>query len=854
MKISRKLANGFSIIILLIILVAVAAAYGFNTIVTRIEAIHSSSIPLLVSTNAQSGASLEAHNLLKDFLYADTVAKRNKYRAETLQMTSVITRLVEEELTTLQQQPPSAQITSHITQDREILQSVQEYEKNIQVLADELNQKNVLEDTLSATLNKINDIIAMFIDDKTYANNDTTMILDALKEIWIAQLKIRLLLNSGITPSAKAPDSAKITALDNTIMEQMDRLLNLVSDREQIKTTTYLIENIKEYIILAKRILSGGTGKSTSSDQISKRIAARKSLLKEQQAIDTATTSLIAEYTSRKDSNTQIINKLNTLKGDIPRIEKMVDKYLNTEDEKIHKRIGKIITSLLKTADSLKHICCINIDSSTSDTLIKSIKTYGTDLETWLALKLKIEHVTYEKLDAITASVRNLLVKKVDNVEKATGVVIDEMHSSAETSLTIVLGATLIAIVFGVLTSIILIINITRPINSMTLRLENLSSAQNQLVSFMEGKLAQSDWSEYCQVDISEEELNILATLGRRQDEIGVMSREGAIMSKGFSKCIEATNAVIKQVNFVLNKVSSTVEEVARNSSHLEGQSTELANGATRQAANLQQISSALQDMSVKVDQNAKDSTQARDLSSESNTSGNSGTKKMNRLVEKMQQINDATSEITRIIKTIDDIAFQTNLLALNAAVEAARAGSHGKGFSVVAQEVRNLAARSAKAAGETGELIDNVVREINSGNEMVGNTAEVLSEIVSFSQQVTTLSNEVAAASTDQASGITQINTSLTEVNDITQHNAANAEETASSSQILSHHAHTLQQLSENFILMEDENDYDEDEYEDNNDLEDAPEDGYSLEYSPQDQSEELDATSLPPRAPQHT
>ena len=158
--------------------------------------------------------------------------------------------------------------------------------------------------------------------------------------------------------------------------------------------------------------------------------------------------------------------------------------------------------------------------------------------------------------------------------------------------------------------------------------------------------------------------------------------------------------------------------------------------------------------------------------------------KSMAGLTASMEDISKSSEETSKIIKTIDEIAFQTNLLALNAAVEAARAGEAGAGFAVVADEVRNLAMRAAEAAKDTATLIEGTTRKVNTGSDLVTGTNEAFIQVTDSASKVGELVAEIAAASDEQARGIEQVNTAVSEMDKVTQQNAANAQQSASSSQ----------------------------------------------------------------------
>ncbi len=263
-----------------------------------------------------------------------------------------------------------------------------------------------------------------------------------------------------------------------------------------------------------------------------------------------------------------------------------------------------------------------------------------------------------------------------------------------------------------------------------------------------------------------------------------------------------AINEAIIMLNQSVKQVAVASEQVNTGAGELTGSSQSLSAGTTEQAASLEEINSSMVEVEKLANTNNENASTAKQLTDQTIEVVEKGNHQMKNMLQSMQEINSTTSEVTKIIKAIDEIAFQTNLLALNAAVEAARAGKYGKGFAVVAEEVRNLAARSAEAAKNTTELIETSVKEVENGVKNADVTAESLDEITKGVNKVNKLVEEISRGSIEQASGIGEINNGLSQAYNVVQQNSTIAEQSASASEELTAQARELQQMVGKFHL----------------------------------------------------
>lgn len=263
------------------------------------------------------------------------------------------------------------------------------------------------------------------------------------------------------------------------------------------------------------------------------------------------------------------------------------------------------------------------------------------------------------------------------------------------------------------------------------------------------------------------------------------------------------TRSINNTLKRIIDGLNDGAQQVASASGQVASASQQLAEGANQQASTLEETSSALEQMAAQTRQNADNAEHADKAVRETSKIVENGVSSMQRMKMAINEIKESSNETSKIIKTIDEIAFQTNLLALNAAVEAARAGEAGKGFAVVAEEVRNLAQRSAEAAQNTSQLIAKSQENSNNGVTVAEEVAGQLDSIKESSEKVNTLIAEIAAASKEQAQGIEQVNIATTQMDKVVQQNAADSEESASAAEELSAQAEEMEKIVAELAAM---------------------------------------------------
>ena len=264
---------------------------------------------------------------------------------------------------------------------------------------------------------------------------------------------------------------------------------------------------------------------------------------------------------------------------------------------------------------------------------------------------------------------------------------------------------------------------------------------------------------------------------------------------------------VLRGINATLaraaGEISATARQISSAAAQVSSSSQGLAQGASESAAAVQQVSASLGEVGTRTHHNAEAANESARLMGDAQTTGGQVREAMDGMAVAVGEINDANGEIARVLRSIDDIAFQTNILALNAAVEAARAGESGAGFSIVADEVRNLAQRSAAAAKETAQLVERNGVSARCATDRMNAVRSTWAQSGNIRDQVKKMSDAIANGSAEQDRGLQEISRAVSQMDTATQQTAAHAEETASASEQLTAQASLLMSVAEEVFAL---------------------------------------------------
>ncbi|MCE0492641.1 methyl-accepting chemotaxis protein [Vibrio salinus] len=444
--------------------------------------------------------------------------------------------------------------------------------------------------------------------------------------------------------------------------------------------------------------------------------------------------------------------------------------------------IGKPITNIF--ADNSKKI----IESTKAGKVTVSLDKKTNNIQILAPISLGKTNIKW----AITISVnKNLVLEDVDKLVSELST-----NNSSDVQWQIIIGViiTILAIIALVLTAK----KLATPILSAVDMATSISKGQfNKRLDYRSedevGQLAESldnmAVSLQGQVEIAEQiakgELNIDVQLASDEDQLG-----------------NALDLMIQDLNNLVGQIKQRSDVISTTASNVSDLSHDLSNGANDSASAITEISATITQIAAQIRQTSDNADKASQLSKRNFESAEKGNALMAELQDAMQEIEQSGQDINNIIGAIEDIAEQTNLLALNAAIEAARAGEQGRGFAVVADEVRKLAARSAEAVQQTSKLIETSSVKTQNGIQLSQDTASALHEIVETVAEVSDIMNEIAQAAGEQAEGAEQVSQGINQIDEVTHKNSQNSEDCSTAANELTEQSEKLNDLIKQFNL----------------------------------------------------
>ena len=450
-------------------------------------------------------------------------------------------------------------------------------------------------------------------------------------------------------------------------------------------------------------------------------------------------------------------------------------------------------------------------DLSQIDSVVTKLNALTNNLETVRTYALAgEEQAGYDlyKSEVIPAieDARSVLIDIAGGAETRAVARVESATALTRTATILVIVIAVVSAVIGVFLALYISNSITKPVNEMQQATLDVAGGNlDASITFESkdalGKLADNMRSLTKTIrDIITDVEYQLSSMGA--GNFAVTSRNPDVYVGQFARLRTSIQQLNAAVSDTLSQIDVSADQVNSGGEQVSSSAQALAQGATEQASSVEELAATINEISHQVETTAghaqsalADNTQAADQIQI--CSGH-----MNDLMTAMRDIENKSQDISKVIKTIEDIAFQTNILALNAAVEAARAGSAGKGFAVVADEVRNLATKSQEASASTATLIEDTVRAVKEGSRLATETDEALREVVTRAEKVTTAVNMISQATADQNRDVAQVTTGIDQISSVVQTNSATAEQSAAASEELSGQANLLKELVGRFTL----------------------------------------------------